>query len=105
VIGTAAQLAAAFALRTEVVELRGEQLNVRELSAGARAEVLTANNLSQSEAAFVTVLHCLVDDKGAPIYGKDQMELIRALHPDVIDAVAGKALSISGLRGSADPKG
>lgn len=91
-----------FALKQKQIELRGSKIMVRELSAGARADVVAASKDSVLRAQIVTAQLCAFGDDGKPL--AKTFDEAASWPPEVVEAVASEAMSLSGV-GASDPKG
>lgn len=87
-------------LKTEAVEVRGESVTVRELTAGQRVELLTMFRDNPAQAMTLVCAMCAYDG-GEPLFSREEAE---NLPPDVVDAIANVALQLSGM-GRDDPNG
>jgi hypothetical protein len=85
-------------LKTEVVEVRGESVTVRELTAGQRVELLQVFRDNPAKAMTIICAFCAFDG-GEPLFSTEEAD---NLPPDVVDAIANTALRISGM-GDAGP--
>jgi hypothetical protein len=82
-------------LKSETVEVRGETVTVRELTAGQRIELLEVFR-ENAAAAMTQVCAMAAVEDGAPIFTAEEAE---HLPPDVVDAIASTALRLSGMGG------
>lgn len=105
-IGSAADLFGAFALKREPLDLRGKQVFVQEMSGLARSEIYEAMKSEPMKANALCVLHCVVDGGGKRLFGPGDLENIQTQLPtDFIDAVATKVMDLAGVgKGAAAPK-
>lgn len=80
-------------LKTERVEVRGESVTVRELTAGQRVELL---EVFRDNPARAMSLICSMSafDGGEQLFTREEAE---NLPPDVVDAIANVALQLSGM--------
>jgi hypothetical protein len=90
-----------FSLKTEAVEVRGEKILVRELTAGARTAVLEAAKVSPLTAQIIAAQMCAVDGTGALLC--KTYEQAADWPPDVVEAIADKAMNLSGMEAQAKP--
>lgn len=91
-----------FPLKTQMIQVRGRELLVRELTADARAEVLAMFRADPLRAQILVAQHCALDGEGAPLF-KPGDSTAGQLPPDVVQAVSDAALALSGL-GDDSPK-
>lgn len=94
-----------FTLKTGTADVRGQKVLVRELTAGARQEVLNAFKADPLKAQIICAQHCALKDDGKPEFGPGDFDKVSAWPPDAVQAVSDLALELSGLTGPADPKG
>jgi hypothetical protein len=85
-------------LKTSTVEVRGETVGVVELTAGQREQLLPLFQDSPVKAMTYICAMCARED-GAQIWTPEEAA---NLPPDVVDAIAGEAMRISGM-GDANP--
>lgn len=96
-IKTAADLMAAAALRTKVVEVCGVQLTVRELSVADRGRMIEAASGGQALQAALVVQMATVAPDGSLLFGEDQVQHVASLRPDVVVGIMDEVLKLSGL--------
>jgi hypothetical protein len=80
-------------LRHAEVEVRGERVTVRELTAGQRAELLPLFKDNPAKVFSLVCAMCAYDGDSL-LFSRDEAE---SLPPDVVDAIAGEALKLSGM--------
>lgn len=83
-------------LRHETVEVRGESVTVRELTAGQRVELLEAFRENAAAAMFLVCAMTARDENGLIWTREEAAEL----PPDVVDSIANAALNLSGMGAS-----
>ena len=80
-------------LNSEVVEVRGESVTVRELTAGQRVDLIGAFRDNPAKAmALICAMTALED--GSPLFTGEEAD---QLPPDVVDKIANVALRLSGM--------
>ncbi len=97
-IKSAAELIAAAALRSELVDVNGLQLRLRELSVADRGRLVQHAASSPATQAAVLVQMSAVNPDGALLFGETELDAICALRPDVVKAIADHVMRISGLQ-------
>jgi len=85
-------------LKTESVEVRGETVTVRELTAGQREKLVVVFRDNPAAAMAAVVAMC-ARDGSEPIWSEAE---VADLPQDVVDAIGNAALRLSGLGGD-DP--
>lgn len=80
-------------LKVSAIEVRGETVDVVELTAGQREALLPLFQDSPVKAMTHICAMC-AREGGAPIWTPDEAE---GLPPDVVDAIASEAMRISGM--------
>ena len=80
-------------LKTSSVEVRGEMVEVVEITAGQREALIPMFKDSPVAAMRHVCAMCAVED-GEPVWTPEEAE---KLPSDVVDAVANEALRISGM--------
>jgi hypothetical protein len=80
-------------LKTSTVEVKGETVEVVELTAGQRASLQSVFQDSPLKAMTLVCAMC-ARAGGEPIWTAEEAE---SLPPDVVDAIAGEALKLSGM--------
>jgi hypothetical protein len=81
-------------LKTTEVEVRGEKVGVSELTAGQRESLLGLFQSSPIKAMAAVCAMSARDESGQAFLTAEDAE---SLPPDVVDAIAGAALKLSGM--------
>lgn len=97
-IKTAAELLQVAALRTRTVTVRDAEVRIRELSVRARQEFIETVRTGTAQAGAWLVQMCVIDDQGQPLFSADDARALADASPEVMDAIAGAVLEISGLK-------
>ncbi len=85
-----------FDLKTDVVQVRGKRVTVKEMTVAQRADVLEAFKTSAPKAQILCVAFCALGDDGTPMFGGDAGKA-GELPSDVADAISTKVMELSGL--------
>ena len=80
-------------LKTSTVEVRGETIEVVEITAGQRESLIPMFKDAPVSAMRHVCAMCAMED-GSPVWTPEEAE---SLPSDVVDAVATEALRISGM--------
>lgn len=97
-IKTSSDLFAAAALRTEVVEVEGVGVQIRELSLAARDEFRDRLAESGNTAAVISLLkHGVLNGDGAPLLTDEDAAKLSDTSPRIAEALTREILSLSGL--------
>lgn len=97
-IRTAAELLQVAALRTRTVKVRDAEVRIRELSVRARQEFIETVKGGSSQAGAWLVQMCVIDEAGQPLFSAEDAQALAEASPEVMDAIAGAVLEISGLK-------
>jgi hypothetical protein len=91
--------------RVEVPEFGGATIELRELTAAQRGEVLTAiqegGGSAGQWAASVFVRGAYDPESGARIFGDDDRDAVASLSAVVVDRLAGRITKLSGMHAEA----
>jgi hypothetical protein len=82
-------------LKSSTIKVRGEEVAIRELTAGQRAQLYTVFK-DDPVAAMPLVCAFCARDGGNPMFTAEEAA---ELPPDVVDAIANEALKLSGMGG------
>lgn len=93
------QVMAAAALKTLTFSVRGVDLTVRELSLAVRTELINATKDDPAGSAAVLVEHCLIDENGAPMFSREEVQQLPA---ELVEAIAEQAMTVSGMKRAAE---
>lgn len=91
-IKSAAELLAAGALRTKVVEVCGMQVTIRELSVRQRAGL---TKVEKERAAAYIVQHAVVGPDGQALFADTALEQLEGLRPELVDGIAAAVMRMS----------
>ncbi len=101
-IKSASDFLALSALKRGKLEVRGQEIHYREMSAGDRGAVLAAYNKDPAEAGVLVVAMCVTDPEGNPLFSRDKASEVAKAAPEVVDAIARAVMKLSGMED--DPK-
>lgn len=102
-IKTAAELLQVAALRTRTIFVRDAEVRIRELSVRGRQEFTEVVRANQAGAAAWLIQMSVIDEEGKPLFNEEDAKALAEVSPEVVEAIAGAVLEISGLK-SAEKK-
>jgi hypothetical protein len=97
-IKTAAELLQVAALRTRTVNVRDADVRIRELSVRGRQEFTEIVKSNTSNAAAWLMQMSVIDEDGKPLFDEESTKALAEASPEVVEAIAGAILEISGLK-------
>jgi hypothetical protein len=97
VISSASEFLSLASLKRGKVQVRGSEVNIRELTVAEREKMIELARKSSSEAQAFLIRSCVTDDSGASLFSDEQAADISKSAPEVVDKVGAAILRLSGL--------
>lgn len=96
-IKTGAELLAAGALRTAVVEVCGITVRIQEVSVAQRRRMAEVSASDPKAVGVLLTEMCTLAPEGGPLLTPEEAAQLSELRPDLVDGIGAEVLRLSGV--------